>query len=94
MESALLALALLAIGVLCVVPLRRVLRTAPAPAQRIARLGFAMLALSISLPFFVAPADALDIAVVVFGLYGFVVHATCLGVATVISVATRRRVRP
>lgn len=90
MESALLALALLAVGVLSVVPLRRVLRTAPAPAQRIARLGFAALALSVSLPFFVAPDDALAIAVVVFGLYGFVAHAICLGVATVIGVVARR----
>ena len=90
MESALLALALLALGVLSVLPLRRALRTAPAPAQRIARFGFACLALSISLPFFVAPRDALDIAVVVFGLYGFVAHALCLGVATVIAVAARR----
>lgn len=90
MESALLALALLAIGVLSFVPLRRLLRTAPAPAQRIARLGFAALALSISLPFFIAPDDALDIAIVVFGLYGFVAYAACLGVATVIGVAARR----
>lgn len=90
MDSALLALALLAIGVLSVVPLRRVLRTAPAPAQRIARFGFMCLALSISLPFFVAPDDALDLAVVVFGLYGFVAHAVCLGVATVIGVVAGR----
>lgn len=93
MESALVALALLAVGVLCAVPLRRVLRTAPAPAQRIARLGLAWLALSISLPFFVVEDDALEPAIVVFGLYGFVVHAACLGIATVIGVVARTRHR-
>jgi len=90
MSSALIALSLLAIGVLCVVPLRRVLRSAPAPAQRIARLGFMFLALSLSLPFFLAPDDALESAVVVFGLYGFVVECLCLCVATVIAVVARR----
>lgn len=90
MSSALIALSLLAIGVLCVVPLRRVLRTAPAPAQRIARLGVGFLALSISLPFFLVQDDALESAVVVFGLYGFVVECLCLCVATVIAVVARR----
>lgn len=90
MSSAVIALVLLAIGVLCVVPLRRVLRGAPAPAQRIARLGFCFLALSISLPCFVAPDDALEPAIVVFGLYGFVVECLCLCIATVIAVAARR----